>query len=278
MIKSNFILRALTGALFVGVMAGAILWNHISFLVLFLVISVMTVWEFAGIMNRSGRCELLQRTSAVGAILLFASFAVYSMTDMPVIFSVYMLYLLYVMILELYRKSEKAVENIAFFFMGQVYVALPFSLLNLSVMVGNGYDTISYSGAVPMLIFAFLWLNDTGAYCVGSLLGKHRLFERISPKKSWEGFFGGAAFALAGGYAASLIIDMFTPGMLVGMAAVVVVSGTLGDLVESLIKRQIGIKDSGNVIPGHGGMLDRFDSSLFAIPAVTIYIYSLYLY
>lgn len=135
---------------------------------------------------------------------------------------------------------------------------------------------------VPLCLFIFLWVNDSGAYCTGSLIGKHKLFPRISPGKTWEGSIGGGVLVLivAGviGYLANR--DQSNPHLLsiagwIGLGLVVVVFGTLGDLVESLFKRTLGIKDSGNILPGHGGMLDRFDSSLLAIPAAVIYLYSL---
>ena len=124
-----------------------------------------------------------------------------------------------------------------------------------------------------LAIFVFLWASDTGAYCVGALIGKHPLFKRISPNKSWEGSVGGAVLAIG----ISMIFahydtSLYSTLQWAGMALVVVVFGTWGDLVESLMKRQLGIKDSGNILPGHGGMLDRFDSSLIAIPAVALYL------
>ena len=130
-----------------------------------------------------------------------------------------------------------------------------------------------YDYLTPLAIFVFLWASDTGAYCVGSLIGKHPLFKRISPNKSWEGSVGGAVLAIG----ISMIFahydtSLYSTLQWAGMALVVVVFGTWGDLVESLMKRQLGIKDSGNILPGHGGMLDRFDSSLIAIPAVALYL------
>ena len=141
---------------------------------------------------------------------------------------------------------------------------------------------IAYYYWYPLSLFIFLWSSDTGAYCFGSLFGKHRLFPRISPKKSWEGSIGGAVVAIV----ASQIIATFIPyteqltqlsSRLAwgGLAAIIVIFGTWGDLVESLLKRKLGIKDSGNIIPGHGGMLDRFDSSLMAIPAAVVYTYTI---
>ena len=140
---------------------------------------------------------------------------------------------------------------------------------------GSEYSSVSYNPILPLSIFIFLWLNDTGAYCIGSLIGKHRLFERISPKKSWEGSIGGGVVAIG----VSFILAHYFPFMSMiewaGLALVVVIFGTWGDLTESLLKRQLHVKDSGNILPGHGGMLDRFDSSLMAIPAAVVYLYAL---
>ena len=126
-----------------------------------------------------------------------------------------------------------------------------------------------------LAVFVLIWLNDTGAFCVGSLFGRHRLFERISPKKSWEGFFGGLIFCLVAAAILKTCFGEYFPGMgmllMLGLGAVVSVFGTWGDLVESLIKRTLGVKDSGHVLPGHGGILDRIDSLLLVIPAVLAY-------
>jgi phosphatidate cytidylyltransferase len=137
-----------------------------------------------------------------------------------------------------------------------------------------------FNTILPLSVFIFLWTNDTGAYCVGSLLGRHKLFPRISPGKSWEGSVGGALFVLAAAWAISYFFDgtILTTIQWLGLGLVVAVFGTWGDLVESLFKRTLGIKDSGNILPGHGGMLDRFDSSLIAIPAAVVYLYTLTLF
>ena len=161
-----------------------------------------------------------------------------------------------------------------------MYIALPFSLLNVLAFTATPNGHISFNTLLPLSVFVFLWVNDTGAYCVGSLLGRHKLFPRISPGKSWEGCIGGAVFVLAAAYLIGEYIDMGILNTLqwLGLGLVVVVFGTWGDLVESLFKRTLGIKDSGNILPGHGGMLDRFDSSLLAIPAAVVYLYTLSLF
>ena len=130
-----------------------------------------------------------------------------------------------------------------------------------------------YNPILPLSIFIFNWVNDTGAYCTGMLFGKHRLFERISPKKSWEGSIGGAVFSIIAAIVLAHFFTFLSTGVWIGLGLTVVVFGTWGDLTESLMKRTLGIKDSGNILPGHGGMLDRFDSTLMAVPAAVVYLY-----
>ena len=126
---------------------------------------------------------------------------------------------------------------------------------------------------LPLSIFIFNWVNDTGAYCTGMLFGKHKLFERISPKKSWEGSIGGSVFCIISSFILAHFFPFMSTGVWIGLALTVVIFGTWGDLTESLLKRRLGIKDSGNILPGHGGMLDRFDSAILAIPAAVVYLY-----
>ena len=177
---------------------------------------------------------------------------------------------------ELYLKKKNPTGNWAYSMLSQLYVALPFALLNV-LAFQNSPETgsVTYNPILPLSIFVFIWLSDTGAYCVGSLIGKHRLFERISPKKSWEGSIGGGIFSIASSLGFAHFFPFMPGWQWVGLAIVVVIFGTWGDLTESLMKRQLGIKDSGNILPGHGGMLDRFDSALMAIPAAVVYLYAL---
>ena len=167
---------------------------------------------------------------------------------------------------ELYRKKTNPLHNWAYFIMGQVFIAMPFSLLPFIAYI-SGYQPL-----VLLAVFATIWVNDTGAYLVGVTLGKHRLFERISPKKSWEGFFGGAVVALLSGYVFSLLIPEISLIQWFLFSEIIVVFGTYGDLIESLLKRTVNVKDSGTIIPGHGGILDRFDSMLLAAPVIFIYL------
>ncbi len=271
----NFVIRTVTGIVFVAVMVGCILLSPLSFGVLFAVVSALTVFEFARLMNGSGEAGVNCTVNALGGAYLFMAFMVWcaDVTNVSV-FLPYLLLLMYLMISELYLKKENPLGNWACSMLSQVYIALPLALLNVIAFQNDmATGSVAYSPVMPLSIFVFLWLNDSGAYLSGSLLGRHKLFERISPHKSWEGSIGGAVLSVAAAVALSLLF----PGIMnvwqwIGLALTVVVFGTWGDLTESLLKRQLGIKDSGHILPGHGGMLDRFDSALMAIPAATIYL------
>ncbi len=278
--SSNLVKRSVTGILFVVVMVGCILAGPIPFAVLFALITALAVREFSSLANAYGGVRVnVAITSLGGAYLFLGAMACCTLASDARVFLPYVALLLYLLVSELYLKRKDPVGNWAYTVLSQVYVAMPFSLLcMLAFRVDPAASSVVYEPLLPLSVFVFLWLSDTGAYCVGSLLGRHRLFERISPKKSWEGSIGGAVFAVA----ASLVFARFCPfmswGQWVGLSVVVVVFGTWGDLTESLLKRHYGIKDSGNILPGHGGLLDRFDSSLMAIPAAAVYLLAFDLY
>lgn len=276
--KNNFIQRAITGILFVIVLVGCILYNPLSFGILFALICALSVHEFAQLVNNSGEVSVNKTITSLGGAYLFLALMSYctQQSSGSRVFLPYLALLLYLMIAELYLKKKNPIGNWAFSMLSQLYVALPFALLNV-LAFHNSPETssVSYNPILPLSIFVFIWLSDTGAYCVGSLIGKHRLFERISPKKSWEGSIGGAFFSIASSFVFAHFFPFMSAGQWAGLALTVVIFGTWGDLTESLMKRQLGIKDSGNILPGHGGMLDRFDSALMAIPAAVVYLYVL---
>ena len=276
--KNNFIQRAVTGVLFVIVLVGCILYSPLSFGILFTIISVLSVHEFAQLVSKSSEVSINKTITALGGAYLFLALMSFC-TQQSVgarVFLPYLGLLLYMMITELYLKKKNPTGNWAYSMLSQLYVALPFALLNvLAFQNSSETGSVTYNPILPLSIFVFIWLSDTGAYCVGSLIGKHRLFERISPKKSWEGSIGGGIFSIASSLGFAHFFPFMPGWQWVGLAIVVVIFGTWGDLTESLMKRQLGIKDSGNILPGHGGMLDRFDSSLLAIPASVIYLYTL---
>lgn len=276
--KNNFIQRAVTGVLFVIVLVGCILYSPLSFGILFTIISVLSVHEFAQLVSKSSEVSINKTITALGGAYLFLALMSFC-TQQSVgarVFLPYLGLLLYMMITELYLKKKNPTGNWAYSMLSQLYVALPFALLNV-LAFQNSPETgsVTYNPILPLSIFVFIWLSDTGAYCVGSLIGKHRLFERISPKKSWEGSIGGGIFSIASSLGFAHFFPFMPGWQWVGLAIVVVIFGIWGDLTESLMKRQLGIKDSGNILPGHGGMLDRFDSALMAIPAAVVYLYAL---
>ena len=183
---------------------------------------------------------------------------------------------MYHYIKELYSEHENPIANLGIIMLSQLYVVLPLSLINvLAFTQFECYNNSAHFYAIPLSIYIFIWINDTGAYLSGVTLGKHKLFPRISPKKSWEGAIGGALATTASAFAVAHFFPFMNIWQWVGMALVVVVFGTFGDLTESMIKRHLDIKDSGRILPGHGGILDRLDSMLFAIPAVVIYLLAL---
>ncbi len=183
----------------------------------------------------------------------------------PLIFSVF--------IVELYRKKTQPFGNIAYTILSLIYIALPLSLLNFMVMQsGENKSDVIFTPQILLGFLYLMWASDTGAYISGSLLGKHKLFERISPKKTWEGSIGGGIITIGTAYVISIFYTELSFMDWAIIALINVVIGTLGDLTESMLKRSINIKDSGNILPGHGGILDRFDSLLIAAPIVYVYL------
>lgn len=275
---NNFAQRTITGILFVAILVGCILFGPISFGVLFVLISALTIFEFGQLINKHIEGVQINKTiTMLGGAYLFLAIMGFCMdaTDSKV-FIPYVLLILYLLISELYLKKENPILNWAYSMFSQLYIGLPFAMLNVLAFINVPQESsVTYYSIFPLSIFIFLWLSDTGAYCVGSLIGKHRLFERISPKKSWEGSIGGGIVAIGASFVLAHYFPVISIFEWAGLALTVVIFGTWGDLTESLLKRQLHVKDSGTILPGHGGMLDRFDSSLMAIPAAVVYLYVL---
>ena len=277
--KSNLIVRTLTGIVFILVMVSGIVLDPRLLGVLFTLITAFSVHEFCSVVNGRDDVEVNSMICTVSGAYLFLAFFGYcsGWTPTAAVFIPYLISLIYLLVTELYLQRESPLNNWAYTMLSQMYVALPFALVPaLAFMADPAHpQQVGYRWIFPLAVFVFLWTSDTGAYCFGSLLGRHKLFERISPKKSWEGSIGGGLSSLLAAFIVSRFDTSLTLPQWLGFALVVVVFGTWGDLVESLLKRQLGIKDSGNFLPGHGGLLDRFDSSLLAIPAVLVYLYTL---
>ena len=280
----QLITRTITGVLFVAIVLTCFL-RPMSMTLLFALVTGMTVWEFTGLVNDRESVQINRFIcTAAGVFLFFAVTGFCSELTPSSVFIPYLVTVVYLFVSGLFTQSDDPVNDWAYSMMSQMYIALPLACLPVLAFRATPTGEVTYNMLLPVSVFIFLWANDTGAYCTGSLLGRHKLFPRVSPGKSWEGSIGGCVLVLA---VAALIGWWANNGDMkhqLGMAAwmglglVVVVFGTLGDLVESLFKRTLGIKDSGNLLPGHGGMLDRFDSALMAIPAAVIYLYTLTLY
>ncbi len=284
-LNKELLIRSVTGIAFVFVMVTCILWTPTSFAVLFAVISGLTTWEFCSLVNKHMNCQVNRLIVTLASVYLFGAVLLFNanITGSEV-FIPYLITIVYLLISELYFKDNNVLMNWAFSLMAQLYVALPFALLSTMTLVavnyGMGRVGVAYDPMFVLAVFVFIWFGDSAAYAFGSMLGKHRLFPRISPKKSWEGYIADLVACLIVSQVIACWSNGFSGDELTnrlawaGLAAVVSAFGTWGDLVESLIKRKLGIKDSGNILPGHGGMLDRFDSSLLAIPMAVVYIYT----
>ena len=273
----NLMVRTLSGLVLVAVFVGAVLGSQWSFGALLLLILVGGQTEFYKLARETGLSPQRWMGLAVGVLLFALNFIVFrqfsrSVTDEAGGAVLYLL--LYIGLLlptlfvcELFRRSATPLANLGATLLGVLYVAVPLSLLlYVPVLAGDG---VWRPETVLCYIF-IIWANDVFAYLVGMTFGRHRLCERLSPKKSWEGFFGGLAGAVAMGYVAARVLDADVWAWL-GLALVAAATGVLGDLVESMFKRAAGVKDSGNLIPGHGGVLDRFDAMLLSAPFVFVY-------
>lgn len=280
----NLVVRTITGVFFVAAIVVSFL-DVFAMTFLFALVTGLTIWEFCGLVNDREDVQINRFISTVAGVYLFFAIAGFcSSLTPPTVFIPYLVSIIYLLISELYLKNGNPVNNWAYTMLSQLYIALPLSLISVLAFRSTP-EGITYTYLTPLSVFIFLWTNDTGAYCCGSLLGKHKLFPRISPGKSWEGSIGGGILVIIVSAIIGYITEkegvndtMLTIPEWIGLGLTVVVFGTWGDLVESLLKRTFNIKDSGNILPGHGGMLDRFDSSLLAIPAAVIYLYTLTLF
>lgn len=278
----NFITRAITGVLFVAIMVAGFI-QPLTMILLFALITGLALWEYAGLVNQVENVAVNRFISTVAGVYSFIAVAGinsgYIQTN--AVFVPYLLTVVYLFISELYARNTNAINDWAYTMLGQMYIALPLATINVLAFRQSPDGLVTYNFLLPLSVFVFLWINDTGAYCTGSLIGRHKLFPRISPGKTWEGSVGGGllvvAVAAVIGYWDNRLMGMAGLSVVewMGLGLVIVVFGTWGDLVESLFKRTLGVKDSGRMLPGHGGMLDRFDSSLMAIPAAVIYLYSI---
>lgn len=266
----NLITRSISGLIYIAVIVVCVLAGKWSFMGLAIIFCIFGLLEFNHLglatAKPSTRTWLTVADSLGGAIMI-AAVTLYITFGCIIPFAAYLLYILARLIAQLYIKEEGCTSMLTCSMTGQLYIAFPLSLANIIEQ---------YSPHLMLIVFIFIWINDTGAYIVGSSCGKARLFPRISPKKSWEGFWGGAAFCLVAALTIAYFADDYIPslrkGDIIALAEITVVFATFGDLIESMIKRNLHVKDFGNIIPGHGGILDRIDSLLFVILSTLCYL------
>ena len=271
--------RAITGFFFLIVMIGSFLLGYQVFSAFYLLLSCFGLYEFYSLIKKDTATPNII-VGILSAVLLFSGIALlnYSGAITTPAFNsrhwAYAMLFLFVLsvslvfIKELFKISVAPFANIAYTLMGLVFVIIPFSFFHALAYINK-----DFSAHIPLGFLLMLWANDTGAYLVGMSIGRTKLFERHSPKKTWEGFIGGVVISGAVGYIISLYFPELAWKQWVTVGILISCFGTLGDLVESMFKRSINIKDSGSILPGHGGLLDRFDGLLMAAPIVYTYLY-----
>lgn len=254
----------MAGIVYVALVLLGLIKGGIIFTIIFAVILALALFEFYRLTDRDTHSLSLNIFNSISGVVLFvlSSLTTYISNNHIIIFAVFILYLMLLLSASIFSKSENNLKKSIYSVFGHAYITLPFVIL----LHLNDVNII-----ISLAIFVLIWVNDTAAYLVGSLFGKNKLIERISPKKTIEGFVGGVAFTIIGGiiFAYTTCIHNFTFWII--FAGLVSVFGTIGDLFESLIKRSYKVKDSGKLIPGHGGILDRIDSLLVAIPVIYLY-------
>jgi len=269
--------RVSTAIIFVAMMLAGLYGGQYLFFILFAFITGGCLWEFFNlVLARHQRRDYIRRI--IGVAFGLTPFILTSIIQLELIDQLNERFVIIVAILffpfvftafiyELYTKSEHPFLNVAYIVLGMFYIGAPFALLDFIAFDGQTF----YANTVFGLLL-LTWSNDTGAYLIGSKIGKTPLLARISPKKTWEGFLGGIVVTFIVGFLLSLLFDELRPQDWLAMAGIVAIFGSYGDLVESMLKRSVGMKDSGTILPGHGGLLDRFDAFIFILPFAAAYL------
>lgn len=265
---NNLTQRVVVALVGVMIIIAAIIWSPWSYFVVFFILGLATILEFYKLTGLDGFTPLKTWGTMTGLFLYIVTFLI----EMNLISFRYFLLVFpiatIIFFIKLYKKSDnKPFTNIAYTFLGIIYVFVPFSLLHV-IAFRNG----QYQYEVIIGILFLIWASDTGGYFSGTMFGRTKLFERVSPKKSWEGLVGGFVLTIVVAIAFSVLFDTLPMWKWIVMGVIAVISGTYGDLVESLFKRGIKIKDSGRTLPGHGGFLDRFDALLLSVPFMAPFI------
>jgi len=273
---SNLLQRTITGVLGAAFMLTAIWFSFFSFAAIFFLVTILSSYEYHQLLTKTGIPNNAPAGIA-GSIVVYALFLLQALNFNlgAILIAVPCLLFMMYMLIELFSEKDQPITRVAYTITGVLYIAVPFGLLTLIPWNAHAFTYGGHPVYQFEIIFALLfliWANDVGAYFVGKSIGKHKLFERISPKKTWEGSIGGLATAMLFTYLLYYFYGIFSIPVWMGLCVIVVISGSLGDLVESMIKRTLQVKDSGTLLPGHGGFLDRFDALIFAIPFVYLYL------
>ena len=269
--ENQLLKRSLTGALLIGIIVSMTFVGSNGFLLLLLVINELAILEYQRLIDRTGVSIQKLPSQIIGALFIFISWLLTEQLYHASILMLLIPVIPFMFILELFRNKPNPFQNIALSIMGLVWISVP-----LSLFLCLGFLPFQAGQYMPVMIMAYfiiLWLSDTGAYLAGTLLGRHKLFPRISPNKTWEGSVGGLLLALLAGSLNYILFHHLQLGQWLCLAIIINVSGTLGDFTKSMLKRTAGVKDSGNILPGHGGILDRFDSLIGSAPFAFIYLY-----
>ncbi len=264
---SNLNQRLIVGVLGAALFVGSIIISEWTFALIFMGLTVLGQLEFYRLMEAQG----IRTNKLIGlalGIVLFAAFFLIEKELIPPQWLYFVLPLLaLIFVMELYRKQHNPFTNIAFTLLGVIYIALPFALLHKIAFLPDGYSWHPVLG-----LMLLIWASDTGAYIAGKNFGRRKLFPRVSPGKTWEGWFGGMLLTLAVAYGLGVYLTDLALYQWIGIGVLVSVFGVLGDLIESMLKRSLDVKDSGTLLPGHGGILDRFDSLIIVIPFIVAFL------
>ncbi|HZY78029.1 MAG TPA: phosphatidate cytidylyltransferase [Cyclobacteriaceae bacterium] len=264
----NLAQRIITGVLGAAAVIFGVVFSEWTYFAVFFIICLLTLLEFYTLTGLDGLVPQKTFGTICGMVVFCLSFFVEHGDISHKMYYLIFPLVSFVYMIKLYKRFErKPFTNIAFTFLGIFYVAVPFSLLNIAAFENGAYNFEIIFGCLFIL-----WATDTGAYFAGTYFGKSKLFERISPKKSWEGAVGGALLALAFAFGIAYFFTSLPMWQWLTVAAIIIIGGIYGDLVESLLKRSIEIKDSGDSLPGHGGFLDRFDGLLISAPSIVAFL------
>ncbi len=262
--------RTVSGIVYVVVIIGSLFLGKIAFGILLLGIGTLALFEFYKLPVRTVPLTVIITGLIAGSFVMTSAFLVASGVLNPLWLICNLALILFLFIMALFVNHQKVPEILAIQILGILYVSLPLAL-STYIIFPRSFQ-YEYTYRIILGMFILIWINDIFAYLTGITLGRHRLYEKVSPKKTWEGVFGGTIFTLVSAFWMSEIMNALLRKDWLIIAAMVSVFGVMGDLFESMFKREGNVKDSGNLVPGHGGILDRIDSMLFVIPAVFIYL------